>query len=214
MNRFTQFALRFRPNLNLTGIYTREYRIAVSSAKIGTLIERDGGHYIITAKERCGTGRGSSTTKVTLKNAKTSQQSIVRLKDGETAEVVGLTKREYQYLYSDNNAAYLMNMETLEELQMPFDCFEGGNSNLPLLQDGIKVVVMAVEPNFKPILWKLLKHQEYTVDSVQGFKDASKSSLSRTVIINGSFSIKVPDFIKLGDKIIVDTESHQFVSRV
>ncbi|KAJ9088151.1 hypothetical protein DSO57_1025986 [Entomophthora muscae] len=131
----------------------------------------------------------------------------------------------YQYLYHDDDEVHLMHPETMEELDLPFSLFTGEKKHVPFLEGklirlddfsssaGMKVYVDTVEGS-NPICFRLPTNYTYEVESVTagGVQPNKGSRLFPAVLKNGS-SIPVPDFVKPGDKVLVDLQELKYISR-
>ncbi|KAJ1917807.1 hypothetical protein H4219_002997 [Mycoemilia scoparia] len=192
---------------------TREYKVDVGSLRSGFVIDHEGKPLIVLNKTHGGTGRGPAVIKVDFKNALTGQKIQQRFKSGSTVEVIQLIQKDYQLLYVADKKAHLMNMETFEELELPADAIEGGESKLPFAVDGMDVIVQSLEPEPGPISWRLPNRYSYVVESVEERRAQAKGTTYCPAMISGGGMVQVPSFVKPGESIIVDTQEERYVSR-
>ncbi|KAI8322811.1 hypothetical protein GQ54DRAFT_259354 [Martensiomyces pterosporus] len=191
----------------------RWYQVGPNSARPGMVIDLNGSPQIVVAKDHGGTGRGQAVIKLTLKHAVTGQRSQERFRGNDSLEVMQLIQKEYQFLYSDDGKAHLMDMQSFEELAMDMGAFEGGKEKMPFLEDGMGVTVQVLEPEPGPISWRLPPRHAYKVKSVELRVARDKGATYVPAILENGAKVTVPDFIKPGETIVVDLEQEAYVSR-
>ncbi|PVV00019.1 hypothetical protein BB559_000223 [Furculomyces boomerangus] len=194
-----------------SSIFKRFYETNINLVKPGQVIKKDGKPFILVSKDHGGTGRSAAV--FTVKNPITGQKVQFRAKGGESVQVMELRQRPYQYLYTSGKEVYLMNMQNYEELKIGTDKLEGGASKLGLLEDGMEVTVQILEPEPGPISWRLPARHVYTIESVVRRALQAKGSTYNPAIINGGAEVKVPDFVSPGDKVVIDTDTLEYVSK-
>ena len=114
------------------------------------------------------------------------------------------------YLYSDGDGSYFLDQESYETLTLTGDML--GNA-LDFLIDG--TLVQLHKYNGNPIGLQLPIFVELNVTStepaVRG--DTSSGSGSKKATLETGFEVKVPLFIKEGEKVKVSTETGEFTGR-
>ncbi|RIA96919.1 hypothetical protein C1645_753779 [Glomus cerebriforme] len=162
------------------------------------------------------TGRGSATTKFELKDIITGKIIVERIRPNESFEVSTLTDKPYTYLYSDKKKVYLYNPETYEEVEINADKVEGNEKYLQLLEDNMKVTVsfLETEKGLNPISFRLPQMHAYEVvgaTSIVG--NASKGTAIKVVEIRNGIQIHVPEFVNIGDKIVITLNDLKYLKR-
>jgi elongation factor P len=117
---------------------------------------------------------------------------------------------EASYLYSDGDGAYFLDQDTFETLalgeQMLGDALE-------LLVEGVLIHIDKFNGN--PIGIQLPPQVElavsYTEPGARG--DTASGSVTKPAKLETGIEIRVPFFIKEGEKVKVDTETRQFAGR-
>ncbi|KAI8977080.1 hypothetical protein BDF20DRAFT_906311 [Mycotypha africana] len=140
-----------------------------------------------------------------------------RFKSNDSLEVLNVTDKTFQLLYTESGKLHLMNMESFEEVELPASTCENGEKGLQMLEDGMPLSVKYVtSPNDgeKPCSFKLPLKYTYTVESkVQRVKKDAKTASYTTATLTNGAKILVPDFINEGDKILVDLETMKYMRR-
>jgi elongation factor P len=97
---------------------------------------------------------------------------------------------------------------------MDANMIEGSEKQLDLLHDGMVVSVQILEPD-QALTYRLPKYHTYTVDRDEpGAAQAAKGVSYKTAYIaDGKVRIVVPEFVQVGDRVVVDLEECSYVSR-
>ena len=151
------------------------------------------------------TARGGQTL-VLLTNALFEKS----FKAGEKFKEPDLELVPASYLYSDGDGSHFMNQESFETLTLNEDQMHDA---LEVLIEGTLLQLHLFNGN--PIGLQLPIFVEldvkYTEPAVKG--DSSAGSVTKAATLETGLVIKVPLFIKEGEKIKVSTELREFVSR-
>ena len=115
------------------------------------------------------------------------------------------------YLYSDGDGSYFLDQSSFETLQLePAKVADA----LDLMLEGL--IVQIQKYNGNPIGLELPQHVEltikYTEPAVRG--DTSSGSVTKAAKLETGAEIRVPLFVKEGEKIKVVTETREFAGRV
>jgi len=166
--------------------------------------------YLVAEREFVNPGKGSAFVRVKLKNVKTGQVMRETIKSQEQVEDIIVENRDAQYLYEDGEAYHFMDSETFEQFTIPITGLEDRKS---YMKEG--EVYQIVDWEGKPLdivlPFKMVFEVTRAEDAVKG---DTVSGTTKLVAIETGAEIKVPIFIKEGDKILVNTESGEYVERV
>jgi elongation factor P len=117
---------------------------------------------------------------------------------------------EASYLYSDADGSYFLDQETFETLNLSQQMI---GDALDLLLEG--TIIRVDKYNGNPIGLQLPAQVElavtYTEPGVRG--DTASGSVTKPARLETGIEVRVPFFIKEGEKIKVDTETRQFSGR-
>jgi elongation factor P len=157
------------------------------------------------------TARGGQTlVRLKVRNLLTNAVFEKTFKAGEKFTEPDLQTVAASYLYSDNDGSYFLDQTSFETLTLAEDVL--GNTR-DFLIDG--VVVDLLKYNGNPIGLELPPHVElkvaFTEPGVRG--DSSSGSVTKPARLETGLEIRVPLFIKEGEKVRVSTETREFAGR-
>jgi elongation factor P len=129
---------------------------------------------------------------------------------GEQFEEPDFVQKEMQYLYNDADGFHFMDTQTYEQIQLTPE--QIGDYRW-YLQENLEYQVLFFEG--APISLEMptavvLK----VVESEPGVKGDSVSNLTKQAKVETGLTVRVPLFIKEGDKIKIDTSDGKYLERV
>ena len=157
------------------------------------------------------TARGGQTlVRIKMRNLITSAVFDKTFKAGEKFKEPDLVLVPATYLYSDNDGSYFLDQESYETLNLTSEML---GDALDFLIDG--TLVQLHKFNGNPIGLQLPIFVEldivYTEPAVRG--DTSSGSVTKSARLQTGLEIRVPLFIKEGEKVKVSTETRDFAGR-
>ena len=177
--------------------------------KKNTLITLDGQPYKVVEYSQKVMGRGGSIVNVKVKNLITGALLPKTFKGQEKIEPAEVTTRKAQYLYKDDAKFYFMDPESFEQYELVSDMVGDAED---FMKEGNEVEIQFY--NGTPINLQLPKNiwleVTYTENAVKG---DTTSSVMKDAKLETGVTIKVPAFIKTGDIVSVDTETHAYRER-
>ena len=157
------------------------------------------------------TARGGQTlVRLKMRNLLTSAVLDKTFKAGEKFKEPDLQLVPVSYLYSDGDGSYFLNQENFETLTLPAEVV--GNA-LDLLVGG--ALLHAHNYNGNPIGLQLPMFVELEVAEVEPAVrgDTSSGSGTKMAKLETGLKIRVPIFIKQGEKVKIATETREFSGR-
>jgi elongation factor P len=177
-----------------------------------TLFEIDNTPYsCLDAEVNTPTARGGQTlVRLKIRNLLTNAVFEKTFKAGEKFREPDLQLVPASYLYSDGNDSHFLDQDNYETLTLAEEVI--GNA-LDFLIEGALVELLKYNGN--PIGLELPQYVELLVASTEpGVKgDSSSSSVTKPAKLETGVEIRVPMFIKEGEKVRVATESGGFAGR-
>lgn len=186
--------------------------IDAMSVKRRTLFEFENTpFYCLEAEVNTPTARGGQTlVRLKMRNLLTSAVFEKTFKASDKFKEPDLQFVAASYLYSDGDGSYFMDQESYETLTLTPGMM--GNA-LELLISG--ALVQLHKYNGNPIGLELPAFVEleiaYTEPGVRG--DSSSGSVTKPARLETGLEIRVPLFIKEGEKVRVSTENREFAGR-
>jgi elongation factor P len=157
------------------------------------------------------TARGGQTlVRLKMRNLLTNAVQDKTFKAGDRFKEPDLQTVPVSYLYSDGDGSYFLDQDNFETLNLPSEVV--GNS-LDLLVEG--ALLHLHKYNGNPISLQLPQFVELQVaeaePAVRG--DTSSGSGTKMAKLETGLSIRVPIFIKQGEKVKITTETREFSGR-
>jgi elongation factor P len=147
--------------------------------------------------------------RVKFRNIRTGALADQKLRSEDSVERATLDEREMQYLYRDGDAFHFMDTSSYE--QLPIDAEALGDNVNYLVPDAlIKVEFYGSDP----VGIELPPTVDLVVDdTAPGIKGATASNQIKPARLETGLVVNVPPFVNTGDKVRVNTETGEYLSR-
>ena len=176
----------------------------------GTALLIKGQPFICVDREFVNPGKGSAFVRLKLKSPSTGQVLQVTMKSQDNAEEIVVDDIDFQYMYNDGEDFFMMNVETFEQISVSMKSFDDyqyimkeGDTYRCMVYDE---KVLDIQIPSKVVFLVAEAEEAIKGDTVQG---ATKYVTTET-----GLKVKVPIFIKQGEKIRVNTETKEYLERV
>jgi elongation factor P len=154
-------------------------------------------------------GRGGATVKVTAKNLLTGSTENISYSSNASVEEVNTSKKKLQYLYKNGDNLVFMDPGSYEQSEIPAKVL---STSAAFLKEGESVDVLFWDD--KPISVELAPKVTLAVAECDpGVKGNSATNIYKPAVLENGLRLKVPLFIKQGDKIRVDTRTGEYIER-
>ena len=120
-----------------------------------------------------------------------------------------LLTKEMEYLYNQNDAYYLLDLETYDQIHINSE--QLGNS-VHYLEPNMKVLVEVHEESVIGVQLPPKVTLE-VMECDPPMKGATASASYKPAKVSNGLTVKVPPFINVGDKINVDTTTNDYIDR-
>jgi len=157
------------------------------------------------------TARGGQTlVRIKMRNLLTRAVFDKTFKAGEKFTEPDLESIPASYLYADSGGYHFMDQETFESLTLQGEML---GDDRKLLVDNLLVQVQKFNGN--PIAVQFPPHVELMVTATEpGTRgDTASGSVTKLATLETGLEIRVPLFVKEGEKIRVHTETREFAGR-
>jgi elongation factor P len=157
------------------------------------------------------TARGGQTlVRIKMRNLLTGNVFDKTFKAGDKFKEPDLVSVPATYLYSDSGGYHFMDQESYETLTLSAAMVGDGRE---LLVDNVLVDIQKFNGN--PIGLEFPPHVELTVTSTEpGVRgDTASGGVTKLATLETGLEIRVPLFIKEGEKVKVHTETREFAGR-
>lgn len=184
--------------------------IGVQELRAGTVFEEDGNLYVVISYEHIKMGRGSANIKVKVRNIRQGSTTEKGFTNNAKVKNVQVFKRDVQYLYKDAESAYFMDPSSFEQISVPLALIgtdaaylkEGESFNVSFL--GSEALALNLPPKMDFVI----------TDADPGVKGNSASNIYKDATLDNGLKTRVPLFIKIGDKVRIDTRTGEYSQKV
>lgn len=185
--------------------------ITVNDLKNGLTFKYKGSIYLVLDFQHVKPGKGSAFVRTKLKNLSTgSTQDITFSNTAEKIEKAIIEKFTMQYLYLDGETYNFMDLKTYNQIGIEKAKLK---DSLKYLVENMTVTVVMHEGDIMDII--LPEKMDYEIiEAEPGLKGDSKSGGDKIAKIETGHEIRVPLFINVGERVIVNTVLGTYVSRL
>jgi elongation factor P len=180
-----------------------------SELKNGVKVMFDGAPWLVINVDFVKPGKGQAFYKIRVSNLLTGNSQEKTLRSGEKVEEADVTDVDMQYLYNDPNGYVFMDRTTFDQITV---AAKNVGDQRDFLLENMDVVVTLW--NGEPIAVRLPNsvHMEvtYTEPAVKG---DTQSRVMKPAKLESGAQVQVPIFIDIGDRIIINTVSREYVGR-
>ncbi|TVQ52419.1 MAG: elongation factor P [Rhodobacteraceae bacterium] len=175
----------------------------------GVIIEHDGGLWVAVKTAHVKPGKGGAFAQVELKNLRDGRKLNERFRSEDKVERVRLEQKDQQFLYQQDEMLVFMDSETFEQIELPADLL---GDRRPFLQDGMTVTIEYYETEALSVTLpdKVTCEIAETEPVVKG--QTAANSFKPAILDNG-VRISVPPFVGTGERVVVSTETFEYVER-
>ncbi|MFL2679219.1 MAG: elongation factor P [Alphaproteobacteria bacterium] len=154
-------------------------------------------------------GKGGAFIQVEMRDIKSGNKLNERFRSSENIEKVNVTETKATFLFFENNLMNFMNNENFEQFSLDEKLLIGDKN---FLEDGMQLSIELINDEMVSAkLPKSIKVKVKEADAVVKGQTASSSFKSATT--NKDIKILVPQHIKEGDEIIINTENYEYVEK-
>ncbi len=183
--------------------------IAARDFKKGVVITLDGSHWLVEDYHIHKTAQRRPVLQVRLRNMKTRHVVDRSFDEADQFDQPDLQSRPHQYLYHDKSGHVFMDSETFEQVAVPDELIGNGKW---LLKEGAEFVIrfldgaaaeVAFPPNFVDVV----------VDTAPPSSASHASNVMKDATLACGLVAKVPLFIRVGERVKVDTGTHKYMGK-
>ena len=184
--------------------------ISAGDFRNGVTIELEGNIFQIIEFQHVKPGKGAAFVRTKLKNIKSGGVVEKTFRPTEKCPQARIDRKDMQYLYSDGDLFYFMDVESYDQIALAQDAI-GDALTFVKENEMCKVCshngnVFAVEP---PLFVELV-----ITETEPGFKGDTATGATKPAIVETGAKVMVPLFVEIGNKIKIDTRTGEYLSRV
>ena len=176
----------------------------------GVTVEIDGVVWSISDFQHVKPGKGAAFVRTKLKNVMTGAVLERTFSPTDKYPLAHIETKDMEYLYSDGELYYFMDMETYEQIPLNFEQVEDAidfiKENDQVKMRFYKGSAFSVEaPNFVELK---------VTETEPGFKGDTATGTTKPAVVETGYHIAVPLFVNEGDTIRIDTRTGEYMSRL
>jgi len=180
--------------------------------KRGMVFDNEG-HYIVVKHVQVqapSSRSGNTLYKVRGQDVASGQKFERSFKGEENVVPVDIARRAVQLLYRDADGCTFMDGETYEQYTLPE---EAVTDELAFLSDGLEGITALITDD-RLLAIELPASVVLEIDeTAPGMKAASSSARTKPATLSTGLVVQVPEYLTPGEKIKVNTETREFISR-
>lgn len=184
--------------------------IDVNDLRKGVTFKLDGNLFKVIEYAHHKPGRGNATIRIKARNLRSGATLEKTFISGSQVQEARLDFHNVQYLYNDGDNYYFMDQETFEQPGIPKDIL---GDSVGFLQESMecKLTFYKGEPldiELPTSVDLKVVHAEIAV------RGDTATGVTKKVKVETGVEVQVPNFVKEGDTIRVDTRDGSYVTRV
>jgi elongation factor P len=178
--------------------------------RVGWAISHNGRRYTITSITKVKPGKGGAFVQADLRDIDAGNKGGDRWRAEDKVEKLMVEDVECQFLYSDGTDSYFMNLKDYEQFTMP-DTSLGQQTKFLKPEMIVKANFVEGLPISITLPKTVVATVEETEPSLKG--QTVTGSGGKPAILDNGVRVQVPVFIEQGEKIVVNTETLEYVER-
>lgn len=183
--------------------------IDVNQLRRGVSFTQDGNLYKVAEYSHSKPGRGKATIRVTVKDLRTGANVQMTFNSGDRVEDIRLEKQTYQYLYDDGQFYVFMNTDTYEQKQVNHHVLADDTG---YLIDNMELELLTYDGEVLDYI--LPKSMEFdVVEAENAVAGDTATGATKEVITQTGLKVKTPLFVNVGDRIKVNTDTGEYITR-
>ena len=184
--------------------------ISAGDFRNGITLEMDNNIYQIIEFQHVKPGKGAAFVRTKLKNIINGVVVEKTFRPTEKFPQARIERVDMQYLYSDGDLYYFMNVETYDQIALNDETV---GDALKFVKENEMVKVCSHNGNVFSVEPPLFVELEVT-DTEPGFKGDTATGATKPAVVETGATVMVPLFVETGDKLKIDTRSGEYLSRV
>jgi elongation factor P len=183
--------------------------INATQIRKGMVLDIDGVLYKVLEATHVAPGNWKAVVQTRLRNLKDQTLQDYRFRSEDRVEQAYLEETEMEFLYQNGDEYVFMNRETFDQISFPADVL--GDSvnylvpNIVFIAEFHQGRAVGIRPPTTVDL-KVVRTEPF-------LKGATQSASNKPAVLETGLQVSVPQFIKEGDIIRVDTRENKYLER-
>lgn len=182
----------------------------VTELRNGTVYKEGNNLLQVLTYEHVKMGRGSGNIKVKVKNLRSGSIVEKSFITGARVEEANVEKKKTQYLYKEGDTFNFMDPVSFEQFALASQVL---GEQAKYLKDGLEVILIVSEGEALGL--ELPNSLVYEIaETGPGERGNTVSNVYKEATLENGLVVKVPMFMKVGEKVKIDTRNGEYVERV
>jgi len=186
------------------------YMISAGDFRNGITLEMEGNVYQVIEFQHVKPGKGAAFVRTKLKNIISGGVIERSFRPTEKFPTARIDRVDMQYLYSDGDLFYFMNVETYDQIALAADVI---GDSLKFVKENEMVKVCSYNGKVYSVEPPLFVELEVT-ETEPGLKGDTATGATKPATVETGAVVMVPLFVEIGDKLKIDTRTGEYLSRV
>ena len=183
--------------------------IDVTDLRKGVTFELDGQLFKVLDYSHNKSGRGNASIRIKARNLRSGANIEKTFQSGDRVPEANLDFHNVSYLYTDGEFYHFMDNETYEQPAIKGDVL-GDSANF--LKEGMECKITFY--NGEPLDVEMPITVDLKVIAAEtAVRGDTATGVTKKVTVESGITIQVPNFVKEGDTIRVDTRTGEYVTR-
>ena len=185
-------------------------KINATEIRVGMILEYKNDLWEVLKTQHVKPGKGGAFAQIEMKSLNKNTKLNERFRSSETVEKAILEENKFNFLYEDEQNYYFMNPKNFDQINIKKNIVgEKGK----MLTENLEVKINFFEES--PISLELPNQITSKVESTDAaLKGQTISSSYKPATLDNGINIQVPPFIEVGDEIVVDTRTIEYVKKI
>ena len=184
--------------------------ISAGDFRNGITLEMEGNVYQVIEFQHVKPGKGAAFVRTKLKNIISGGVIERSFRPTEKFPTARIDRVDMQYLYSDGDLFYFMNVETYDQIALAADVI---GDSLKFVKENEMVKVCSYNGKVYSVEPPLFVELEVT-ETEPGLKGDTATGATKPATVETGAVVMVPLFVEIGDKLKIDTRTGEYLSRV
>lgn len=183
--------------------------IAVSDLKAGMTFEQDGKLIKVMDASHHKPGKGNTVMRMKLKDVRSGATTDTTMRPDDKVKKAYIESKAVQYLYSQDDVANFMDLETYEQYEIPTSVIEDEMKYL-LENMEVKIQFYGSEVIGVTLPTTVILRVAETQPSIKG---ATVSGSGKPAIMETGLVVNVPDFVEAEELLEINTQEGTYLKR-
>ncbi len=186
------------------------YMVIAGSFKNGVTFDMDGNVMQVIEFQHVKPGKGAAFVRAKIRNVITGSTVETTFNPTDKFEDARIDRKEMQYVYSDGDLYYFMDMETYDQVPLNGELI---GESLKYLKEEMLCTVKSYKDNVFAVEPPMFVELEIT-ETEPGVRGDTAQGATKNATVETGAVVRVPLFINQGEVIRIDTRTGEYLERV